>query len=117
MLTNNLEYISKKHSLPLTLLDGKNVYCENGQALSIYGDFCHECQECPTFEIFTEMGLTSNCSKISNHFCPMFLGSSKICMDKVNVNITDYCSASYVRKPWFCPKAINGLNFEQCYLE
>ena len=111
MLTNNLEYISKKHSLPLTLLDGKNVYCENGQALSIFGDFCYDCP-LPHYSV---LALTSNCSKSSNTLCPIHSLTSKICTDKVDVNITKHCSQDGYDKIWICPKANKGLNFEQCY--
>ena len=42
-------------------VDDANVYCENGQALSIYGDFCHECQECPiaTYSVSIQVIQTS----------------------------------------------------------
>ena len=51
----------------------------------------------------------------------MYEYSSKICMDKVNVSIGDYCSgdkADYFDCTEYykdCPKANKGLNFEQCY--
>ena len=101
----------KCYCFHFTLLDEANVYCENGQALSLYGDFCHECHECPlaTYSVYA---MLSNCSKRSNNFCPMFDVTSKICMDRFNVNITDYCDYG---EPWICPKANKGLNFEQCY--
>ena len=102
---------NNKYWFHFTLLDDENVSCENGQALSIFGEFCYEC---PLIKI-SSLALTSNCSKMSNHFCPMDYTSSKICMDKVNVPITDYCSTSADDKPWICPKANKGLNFEQCY--
>ena len=91
------------------------MYCENGQALSIYEDFCEGGHACP---IGTDsyFALTSNCSKISNHFCPIYHLTSKICLDKVDVNITNYCK--YGRndeEPWICPKANKGLSFVQCY--
>ena len=89
-------------------VDDANVYCENGQALSIYGDFCHECQECP-ITVNSYIALTSNCSKSSNHFCPMTAYSSKICTDEVNVSLYNGT------KLWRCPKANRGLNFEQSY--
>ena len=88
------------------------MYCgENGKALSIFGDFC---QECP-INRRSVLALTSNCSKSSNHFCQIDYYSSKICMDKVNVNITKYCSNGGYDEPWICPKANKGLHFEQCY--
>ena len=87
------------------------MYCESGQELSIHGDFCYDC---PLY-IYSAFALKSNCSKMSNHFCPLYAGTSKICMDKVNVNITYYCSRDGQDKPWICPKANKGLNFEQCY--
>ena len=94
----------------LTILDEKDVNCENGQTLSIFGDFCHEC---PLLK-HSSLALTSNCSKSSNHFCPIGYDTSKICTDKVNVNITDYCRHEF-SETWICPKANKGLNFEQCY--
>ena len=39
----------------------------------------------------------------------------KICMDKVNVSITDKCSYGGEDEFWNCPKANKGLAFEQCY--
>ena len=97
-----------------TLLDDEIISCENGQAISIDGDFCLGCQECPIAN-FSIMALTSNCSKSSNHYCPLNFDSSKICMDKVNFSITDYCSNGGRDDYWKCPKANKGLNFEQCY--
>ena len=88
------------------------MYCENGQALSIFGDFCHECQDCPIAKNYLKLFLLSNCSKSSNNFCPTHRDSSKICMDRFNVNKTDYCNYD---GSWICPKANKGLNFEQCY--
>ena len=105
------------YSFHFTLLDEKHVYCENGQALSIFGEFCNECP----MHRYSVFALTSNCSKSSNHFCQIDYYSSKICMDKVNVSIGDYCSGDktdvfdcteYYKD---CPKANKGLNFEQCY--
>ena len=91
------------------------MHCEHGQAISIYGDFCVETQECALSPGST-FALTSNCSKTSNHFCPFYASSSKICMDKVNVSITDYCTSDGLyHKYWKCPKAIKGHDFEQCY--
>ena len=87
------------------------MYCESGQALSIYGDFCHECP----IDKYSSFALTSNCSKSSNNFCPIHYYSSKICTDKVNVNLTDYCNIFSGSEPWICPKANKGLNYEQCY--
>ena len=87
------------------------MYCENGQSLSIFGDYCHDCPITPS----SSFALTSNCSKMSNHFCPLQSDSSKICTDKVNVNITEYCSWGGYDEPWKCPKANKGINFEQCY--
>ena len=100
--------------ISFTLLDGQTVSCENGKAISIYGHFCLENQVCPTTKN-NLLALTSNCSKSLNHFCPMYLGSSKICMDKVNFNITDSCISGGSEKHWKCPKANKGLDFEQCY--
>ena len=88
------------------------MYCENGQSLSIFGDYCHDC---PIGHSSTS-ALTSNCSKSSTNFCPINLYSSKICLDKVNVSITDYCSGGGFEKFWICPKANKGLIFEQCYV-
>ena len=95
---------------------GNTIYCKNGQVLSIHGDFCQNCQECP-LELFSSFAMSSNCSKTSNHFCTVFQGTSKICMNKVDVSITDYCSSHGLNdpEPWVCPKANKGLNFEQCY--
>ena len=97
-----------------TFSDDNISSCENGQALVIYGDFCSDSEMCP---IATEnqLALSSNCSKTSNHFCPMYQMSSKICMDKVNVSVTDYCSYGRGEQYWKCPKANKGLIFEQCY--
>ena len=38
-------------------------------------------------------------------------------MDEVNVSIIDYCSADNFDggDVWMCPKANEGLDFEQCY--
>ena len=90
------------------------MYCENGQAVSIYGDFCVKSRECAILPD-SDFALTSNCSKSSNHFCPIHPYSSKICMDNVNVSITDYCTGGIYDKHWKCPKAIKGHDFEQCY--
>ena len=90
-----------------------NAYCENGQALSIYGDFCNDCHECP-IGTNSFSAISSNCSKRFNHFCPLYM-SSKICMDKVNVSVTDYCTHGGQNEHWICPKASKGLDFEQCY--
>ena len=103
------------HSFSLAVLDDKNIYCENGQTLSIYRDFCHENKVCPIHP-YSSMALKSNCSQTFNHFCPTSEKTSKICMDKLDVSITTYCSNSYMGQgPWKCPKANKGLNFEQCY--
>ena len=88
--------------------------CDNAQALSIYGNFCHDSNDCPT-ESFSSFAMSSNCSKINNHFCPLNFGSSKICIDKANVPITEYCPSGLGLKNWECPKANKGLNFDQCY--
>ena len=88
-------------------------YCENGQAVSLYGDSCHD--ECPIGKS-SRSAMSSNCSKSLNNFCPIIEETSKICMDRVNVSITDYCfSNSEYDKYWNCPKANKGVNFEQCY--
>ena len=80
----------------------------------MFGEFCHECQECP-IELISGFAMSSNCSKMFNHFCPMYPETSKICMDRVNTNITDYCSGGGVNHYWKCPKANKGLEVEQCY--
>ena len=87
------------------------MYCENGQSLSIFGEFCYEC---PLMK-YSVSALTSNCSKRSNNFCQRSEITSKICMNKVNVNITKHCSFGGYDKTWICPKAKKGLKFEQCY--
>ena len=76
--------------------------------ISTFGEFCDGCP----LAAFSEIALKSNCSKSSNHFCPLYGSSLKICMDKVNVSISDYCS---IENAWNCPNAKDGLNFEQCY--
>lgn len=86
--------------------------CHNGQAISIHGNFCPECKECPISKE-SNLALTSNCSKTSNHFCPLFPDSSKICMDKVNVAVDEYCSIG--GDYWTCPNAKSGLDFDQCH--
>ena len=96
------------------LLDNENTSCENGQAVSILGGFCDENLQCPLTR-YSVYAMTSNCSKSSNNFCPLFILSSKICMDSVNVNTTDYCSLGYQDEFWKCPNAMKGINFEQCY--
>ena len=105
-------------SFPFMLVDDvddKIISCENGHALSYNGDFCHDSQECPISAQNSILAMSSNCSKMSNHFCPLYDYSSKICMDKVNVSITDYCSWGGLDEPWICPEANKGLKFEQCY--
>ena len=100
--------------IPITLLGyNGDISCKNGQLLSIYGDFCNKCQECP-IKGHSDIAMSSNCSKITNHFCPKWYSTSKICMDNAEVSITDYChfdGDDY----WKCPKANKGLNFDQCY--
>ena len=103
------------HSFPLTLLDDKIISCENGQAIPTHGGFCKDSQECPIITSYGIMALTSNCGHVSNHFCPISRGLSKICIDKVNVSITDYCTEGGHDKYWKCPKANKGLVFEQCF--
>ena len=99
-----------------TLLEDQSVHCENGQALSIRGHFCDKCHECPISTQHSFIAMSSNCNKMSNNFCPISSHASKICMDKLSVNITDYCLRSNVGDNyWKCPKARKGLNFEQCY--
>ena len=89
------------------------MYCENGKALSIYGD---SCEECPIEKHSSALALASNCGRSSNNFCPIYDATSKICMNKVNVNIIDYCSYfAEDGEAWICPKANKGLNFDQCY--
>lgn len=90
--------------------------CQNGQAISSE-DFCEECNMCPISPTNSLMALKSNCSHSSNHFCPIYQFTSKICMDEVNVSIIDYCSADNFDggDVWMCPKANEGLDFEQCY--
>ena len=109
------ELRTQSYSLSFTLLDDKTVYCKNGKALSIMGDFCQECQECPVRKYASSLALTSNCSKSLNNYCPRDLLTSKICMDKINDSITDHCSYVEGDEPWLCPKANKGLDFEQCY--
>ena len=75
----------------------------------MYGDFCNQC---PIGEKST-VALTSNCSKAFNQFCPIS-SSSKICINNVDVSITDYCSYDG-GEYWTCPKVNKGLDFEQCY--
>ena len=89
--------------------------CENGQAISIYGEMCNKSEECPISDLTSKRALESNCSYSSNHFCPIYYTSSKICMDKVDVSITDYCTYYGQAEPWNCPKANKGLKFDQCY--
>ena len=95
----------------------EEIYCQNGQAMSIYGDFCKDGHECPT-SIYSNYAMKSNCSYDSNHFCPMQFDSSKICINKMNVSISDYCRNGDpygIDTHWTCPKANYGLDFEQCY--
>ena len=97
-----------------SILDDYHVSCKNGQAISIFEDFCNKCQECPILP-FSMVAFASNCSKISNHVCPFSKDASKICIDKLNVSITDYCSDKDGNKYWKCPMANKGLKHEQCY--
>ena len=95
-----------------TLLDDKTVNCDNGQAVSVFGDFC---QECPLVHLYSSFAVSSNCSYNLNHFCPLYDDASKICIDKVDVSITNYCSYGGQNEYWKCPKANKGLKFDQCY--
>ena len=54
--------------------------------MSVYGDFCLKTQECPSYPYFN-FAFTSNCSKASNHFCPLYEFSSKICMNRIDAPI------------------------------
>ena len=103
----------RAQNLHLCHFAGKVTSCQNGQAISTE-EFCDECQECPVAQndVFA---LKSNCSKSSNSFCPSFSGSSKICMDKINVSLSDHCKSEINNNRWMCPNANSGLNFEQCY--
>lgn len=100
----------------IILLDESVVSCKYGQAIK-WEVFCESQGQCPISTDFTSVALKSNCSRISNHFCPMNRLSSKICMDEVNVSITDYCSSVGDEHVWECPSANSGLKFEQCYSE
>ena len=91
-------------------LDDYHVSCENGQMISTFGEFCDGCP----LSTFSEMVLKSNCSKSLNQICPFYYTSLKICMDKVNVSISEYCSID-IENAWTCPNANDGHNFEQCY--
>ena len=87
--------------------------CKNGKVISIFGEFCTENEECPIATGSITV-LKSNCSKSQNNHCPLNKDSSKICMDKVNVPISNFCSVN-VGGYWKCPNAKSGLNFDQCY--
>ena len=80
----------------------------------MYGDFCPECQECPMQREYSIFAISSNCSKGSNQFCPKYLESSKIYMNKINASITEYCPYGG-NEIWECPKANKGLDFDQCF--
>ena len=72
-------------------------------------------EQCP---ISTEstIALKSDCSYSSNQFCPARPTASKICMNNVDVPVTDYCDFSgQGHNYWQCPKGYSGLNFDQCY--
>ena len=98
-----------------SILDLSYVSCQNGQVIS-EEVFCEECNMCP-ISPFSWMALKSNCSHSSNHFCPLHQFTSKICMDEVDVSIVDYCSFENPDDAvWMCPKANEGLDFEQCFL-
>lgn len=100
------------------LLDDSTVICEHGQALG----FEHFCEDLCPLSAIAITALKSNCSYIQNKNCPIYRVSNKICMDKVNVTISDYCTGNsydYDEEKlfWSCPKANRGLDFEQCYNE
>ena len=114
LLTKNLCINYFSFPLHLKLIAGTIMSCENGQQISVYGKFCNENQGCP-LGIESLLALTSNCSKSSNHFCPISSSTAKICIDRVDVSITNYCSYGARNDSyWKCPKANKGLEFEQC---
>ena len=91
-----------------------NVTCPGGQKLN-KGQFCEQQGQCPTIMI-VETALKSNCSNVGSHYCPGSLDSTKICMDKINASVKDYCG-SMRSQGQLCPPPSNGLEIEQCYSE
>ena len=91
-----------------------NGICENGKVVP-QEDFCEGQEQCP-IATSSATALKSNCRHMSNNFCPMSQMSSKICLDKVNVSMGDYCKrfTDYI---WICPMAKESPYFEQCYNE
>ena len=93
-----------------------DISCKNGNLLHT-GDFCEQQGQCP-ISYWSPAAMKSNCTKSSNHFCPVGGQSTKICMEKFNVSMIDYCSAITSDYPgYMCPSLGNGLIFEQCYNE
>ena len=96
----------------LVFKDSKAI-CANGKAIP-FELFCEDQGQCPIHTGLTATALKSDCSHISNHVCPVYPLSSKICMDKVNVSLSRYCSPEYGNY-FQCQSAGLGLEFEQCY--
>ena len=89
--------------------------CENGRVLT-QESFCESQEQC-AITTSSATALKSNCTCISNNFCPLSRLSSKICMDQVSVSTEDYCFKRFEDFVWPCPIATKSLEFEQCYNE
>ena len=78
--------------------------------------FCEHQGQCPVTKR-SATAINSNCSHFSNHYCPISQFSTKLCVENINLNVTEYCEDidDYVSLNYMCPKAINGLIFDQCY--
>ena len=63
-----------------------------------------------------QTAIKSNCSLADYQHCPAGFFSTRICMDKVNVSVTDYCG-SLLSQGKLCPLPSNGLEIDQCYSE
>ena len=82
--------------------------CPEGKKLR-FKDFCYEQGQCP-ISTKNMMAITSNCSKLKDQHCPSKYYMTKVCIDRVDHrNITDYCYQGTA-----CPKANEGLEFDQC---
>ena len=91
------------------------VSCPNGQIQS-QEIFCEDQSACPITE-YGVVSLITNCSHMQNHHCPASYLASKICADKVDVSLNDYCKGIDPTSPpgKICPLANKGLDYAQCY--
>ena len=88
---------------------GDDVECSKGTKLR-FNEFCKDQSQCAESSENYGTVINSNCSQSDIQHCPSSkYDSSKLCSSDVE-DIEEYCYEGQA-----CPKALSGLDYQQCF--